>query len=434
MSELKGKRLLVLGGTSASLDIVKNAKEMGVYTIVTDDQTSGVAKAIADETAMVSTTDMEGLCRLVKERNVDGAFCGPSEFNLRNLIRLCELAGLPCYTNMEVWDRCANKDVFKEYCRMYDVDCTPEYEITEETSDEELAKIDYPIILKPVDGCSSKGITVCRDMHEVRSAYQKAMDASTCKRIIAEKYIENDGEIFSVRYLLRDGEAYPYFNMDTYVADPVKRTSLISAFTYAPSKYATYYMEHMDKNVRRMLKGMGLKNGTAFIQSLPYKGKIYFHEMGYRLSGGMIFKLTNPLVGVNDMKMMIRTALGGVTVTDEDIASLDVNSMKHIGAQLMIPLNAGKIAKIEGLEVLKEISNVTDFIQYYQEGQSVEPSYIGTLQQHFGRVTLVADSEEEIIEAVNRIQKEILITDTEGNNMRELIFDISRMNKYNWEA
>ena len=67
MSELKGKRLLVLGGTSASLDIVKNAKEMGVYTIVTDDQTSGVAKAIADETAMVSTTDMEGLCRLVKK-------------------------------------------------------------------------------------------------------------------------------------------------------------------------------------------------------------------------------------------------------------------------------------------------------------------------------------------------------------------------------
>ena len=35
--DLKGKKLLVLGGTTASLDLVRNAKEMGVYTIVTDD-------------------------------------------------------------------------------------------------------------------------------------------------------------------------------------------------------------------------------------------------------------------------------------------------------------------------------------------------------------------------------------------------------------
>ena len=28
---VKGKKLLILGGTTASLDLVKNAKEMGVY-------------------------------------------------------------------------------------------------------------------------------------------------------------------------------------------------------------------------------------------------------------------------------------------------------------------------------------------------------------------------------------------------------------------
>ena len=46
---VSGKKLLILGGTSASLDLVKNAKEMGVYTIVVDDREGGVAKKIADE-------------------------------------------------------------------------------------------------------------------------------------------------------------------------------------------------------------------------------------------------------------------------------------------------------------------------------------------------------------------------------------------------
>ena len=141
MENLTGKKLIILGGTSASYDLVRNAKEMGIYTIVTDPNATGVAKEIADETAMVSTADIEGLVALAKERGVDGIFCGPSEFNLRNVIRASAEAGLPCYTTMEVWDRCANKDVFKSYCREYGVDCTPEYDVTRETTREELEKI-----------------------------------------------------------------------------------------------------------------------------------------------------------------------------------------------------------------------------------------------------------------------------------------------------
>lgn len=45
------------------------------------------------------------------------------------------------YTTMDVWDRCANKDVFKQYCRQCDVDCTSEYPIDLQTPVEELEKI-----------------------------------------------------------------------------------------------------------------------------------------------------------------------------------------------------------------------------------------------------------------------------------------------------
>lgn len=425
-NDMEQKKLIVLGGTSASLDVVENAKKMGIYTIVTDEQATGVSKEIANETARVSTIDMEGLSRLINDTGADGVFCGPSEFNIRNVIRICEKTGLPCYTDMDTWDKCANKDVFKQYCRDYGVDCAPEYAITESVTDEELDQIEYPVIIKPVDRCSSIGITVCTGKDEVREAFGKAMDASNCKRVICEKYIENGGEIFGVRYFLKDGEAYPYLMIDTYIADPYSRKSLISEVTLTPSKYSGYYMEHMDQAVRKMLKGMGLKNGTVFIQALPYNGKIYFHEMGYRLSGGMIFKLTEPLMGINDMQMMIRFAVGGDMITEEEINKIDLSCGGRFGGQLMLPLKAGKVSAIKGLEKVKTIKAVSDFIQYYKENDVIEDSYIGTLQQLFGRFTFVADSQEEILDAIDVIQEELEVFDENGNKMNILPFNRER--------
>lgn len=421
-----GKRLLILGGTTATLDLVKNAKEMGVYTIVTDNIPNGVSKEIADEVAMVSTTDLDGLEELVTRTKADGVFCGPSEFNIRNLIRLCEKTGLPCYTNMEVWDRCANKDEFKHFCIENGVDCPQEFFVDENSTEEELDQVDYPVIVKPVDSSSSNGISVCMDKSTMREACRFAMKYSTCKRIVVEKYIENGGALFGARYILKDGEAYPYLLIDTYIADPEERKSLISHFTVTPSKHSDYYMEHMDANVRAMLKNMGLKNGTVFFQALPYNGKIYFHEMGYRLSGGMLFKLTYPLMQINDMKMMIRYALGEEMCTPEEQAKLDVKCGGRLGAQLTIPLDIGEIASIEGLEELKAMPCMVDFIQYYHVGDSILPKYIGTLGQHFGRFTMVAEDMKDLKAAIERINRELVIKSTDGTKMNRMQFDFNR--------
>lgn len=424
--DLTNKKLLILGGTSASLDLVRTAKAMGLYVIVTDNSDGGVAKALADETACISTADIPELVALCREKQVDGIFCGPSEFNLRNVIRTAAQAGLPCYTTMEVWERCANKDVFKSFCREYGVDHPTQYTIHRSTPMEQLEQLPYPIIIKPVDGCSSAGLSVCRCAAEVPAALEQATAASRCGRIIAEQYIENGGALFSVRYLLRDGEAYPYFLMDTYVVDPSRREGLISGYTSAPSMYADYYLTHMDAPVRRMLKGMGLTNGVAFIQALPYGGKIYLMEMGYRLSGGMLFKLTEPLAHVHDMQMMLRGAVGGPYLTDEEIGRIDLTAHGKRGCQLMVPLREGTVSRIDGLEAIAAHPAVCDCFCYYREGDTVSPAVMGTLGQHFCRITFTAASPQEEQVLITYFQDTLRIYDTEGQPMNVYPFDPHR--------
>lgn len=149
--------------------------------------------------------------------------------------------------------------------------------------------------------------------------------------------------------------------------------------------------------------------------------------MGYRLSGGMMFKLTEPLAGINDMKLMLRIASGGESITDEEINKLDISCGGKIGAQLMCPLGVGTIGKIEGLEEIKNHPNLVDFIQYYNIGDTVEQKVIGTLGQHFCRITFITNSKEEAIEAINYFQSKLAIYDTNGLRMNNLPFDAGRI-------
>lgn len=425
------KKILILGGTYASYDVVKTAKEMGIYTIVADYFEHGLAKDIADESVLISTTDVRGLSSLISTRKIDGVFCGPSEFNIRNMIRLAESTGLPCYTSMSLWNECANKKRFTAYCREYGIDTPDEYHVYPDMPADELEKIEYPIIIKPVDGSSSVGITVCYNKQDVMSAYHKAKGASTSGTVIAEKYIDNGGEIFGARYFVQDGNAFPYLLIDTYIVDPENKSSLISAFTITPSKYKDRFLSDLDMKVRSMIKGLGIKNGTVFFQALPYQGKIYFHEMGYRLSGGMIFKLTEPLMGINDMKMMIRNALGGDCVSPNELKKIDLNCNGKCGAQLMIPLNAGILGRIEGLTESMAQPNVIDFLQYHFPNDVIKKEYIGTLQQHFGRFTIIADNEAKVLECVAILQEKLTVYDQNSRVLNTIHFNKNRISRRN---
>ena len=70
MAVIKGKKLLILGSNAVSCEIVKAAKELGVYTIVTDWNPieKAPAKQISDEYWNVSLMDYDILVQKIKDR------------------------------------------------------------------------------------------------------------------------------------------------------------------------------------------------------------------------------------------------------------------------------------------------------------------------------------------------------------------------------
>lgn len=424
-----GKKILILGGTSASVDVVKQAKAMGVYVIVTDDAPieNGAAKIYADEVLQISTTDHEELVSYIEANDINGVFCGPSEFNIQNCLIVAEKANLPFYCTQELWDICSNKSKFKSMCLKHGIPTVPEYNVSLDNLEDDLSEIDYPVVIKPTDSSGSRGLTVCNNKKEAIAAYKFALEKSKCKEVLVEEYIANDGLVFSFRYILDEGKYYPYLTFDTYVVDPEDGNRLISGFSYFPSNFTGRFLKEIDSNVRTMFSDIGMMNGTAFIQALPSKGKIYCNEMGYRLSGGFTYKISEPLFGINDIRMMLRYALGGKIATQNEVSSINLERKDIVMAQLMIPLEPGAIYSISGLETIMENEGVIDFLQYYSEGDCIQYEAVGTLSQHFGRFTLCAERKDDMIALVNFIQENLLIQNNEGEDMYKLKFDVDRL-------
>lgn len=415
------KKLLVLGGGIAAKNVVAEAKKMGLYVIAVDNLPSGCAKEIADKDYQISTTDMAGLEQIVKKEQVQGVFCGPSEFNIINTMRLCEKTGLPFYATREQWNLCSNKLAFKQLCRKFGVPCVEEYNKEQQYID------NFPVIVKPADGNSSKGITVCWKKEELEKACQKAGKCSESNRIIVEKYIDNPcGAGVNVRYVADNEKVHFVLAGDTYTVDPYKHTSLINAVGIYPSKYTQFYIDHVDGNVKRMADFLQLKNCSFFLQAVV-GDHIYFHEMGLRLSGGLLYELIEPLTNVNDMKMMIRYAVGEKFASKEELDHIDPFLKGKKACIFNIPLNTGKISKIDGIDKIKEKIQLQSFEQYYREGDVIKEQYIGTIQQHLGRFKFICDSDAEIVEKIRLIQETLKIEDHSGNNMIYRYFDTDRI-------
>ena len=239
------------------------------------------------------------------------------------------------------------------------------------------------------------------------------MAASSSKKIIIERYIENGGLTHVVKYVVVNGNFYMQVMGDRYVLN----NGLITALTLFPSQYTKQYLETIDSKVKDMFLSIGFRNGVFFFQALPDHDKIYVYEMGLRTGGGMTYKLTQNTTGNSDLQMLIHFAITGEMCEDADLLGIDPYLNGKVGASLALPLRLGVIEKIQGDEQVKSMPEVVNFTNFCEVGSEILPSHINTLSQLYARVMIVRDSEQELFESLNRVRNTISVKDVQGEEM-----------------
>lgn len=417
-SMLKGKKLLVLGGKPInSYEIVKYAKENGVYTIVTDylSKEKSRAKQIADESWEISTADIDILVQKVNELSIDGIYSGVHEFNLRMAMELCKRTNHPFYATKEQWDISTDKSLFKATCRKYGLPVAKDYKITE------LENINYPVIVKPVDGSSGKGISICKNEKDLVDAYALAMNCSEKKEVIIEEYLYGDEIV--VFYSIINGVPKLSVMSDYYYNYEQEITMPLPQVYMYPSIYLDEYMSSTDTLVRNYISKIGLQNGTFFLQAFKNENGFFFFEPGFRPGGSSVYKYTEYLNGISYIDALVNYSLLG------NVGNIDINKENPYFSKpcctLSLVARGGKIGDIHGYEDICKMKEVIDTEKRYEVGDYIPAK--SALGQIILRFFIVADNIDCIKKIIDKIQSNVEVLDDNKNNMLISPFDIKRL-------
>lgn len=414
---LKGKTLMFLDGSSLASCAVERAKAMGIKTIVANyyPPEKSPAKYIADEAWKVDFSDVDNMVKLIKENHVDGIFVGWTDSHLPYYAQICEKAGLPCCGTVEQFDILSNdKRRFKELCIQYGVPTPELYNVDINFKREDLDKIVYPVMVKPADGSGGRGIMKCNNEQELIAHYKELYDASESKKIVCERYMQSENEIF-IHYTVQNGYCSLSASFLKYKVNVEKSKAASCLFHMFSPKFLDEYKKTTEPAVIKLIQGMGVKYGNIMFQGFEENGKLYFHESGLRLGGEQFYVFAEKLNGISSLEMMIEFALTG-DMKAYDVKTQDNYHFSKYCCNYYVPLKTGRISKIEGVEEINAMPQLLQNRQFKFIGDEI--SSTSSLDRVIFRLHVMDDTKERFAETLCKISDTLKILDENGNDMQ----------------
>jgi biotin carboxylase len=422
MERFDGKTLIFLDGSAVAIPAVERAKELGIKTIVANyyDELRSPAKAHADIALKADFTDLDGLVEICKENKVDGMFQGWTDSHLPVYAVLCERMSWPCYGTKEQFEICANKDLFKQTCIRYGVPVAKEYSLC--FDDEHLVGIEnvtLPVIVKPTDSSGSRGVYVCRTIDELEENYRKAWDISPSHSVAVEDYLV--GQHVNIYYTLSKGNIYLSAMCDRYVDYHDGVGAPMPVCLIHPSQFLSEFEEEVDPKLKDMFRGMGMKDGIAFVQGFHCdNGTFAIYEMGYRPNGGATYSLIDACSGYNQLDMLIRFALTGA-MGEEEKLKVQTPHFKKIAVNYVISTKNVNIIRggVRGLDAVRKLPEVVDVVQKEYGGNQSS----GTRPHDIAFVLMVVDSYEQLNTVLRKIKALVTIESVDEGYLPIASFD-----------
>jgi biotin carboxylase len=420
-TDISKKKLLILGANPETAALVNTAREMGVYTLVTDYNHNAYAKTFADKACDVDGMDVPGLVALARTEGVDGVLVGVADRLIVPYQQVCEALDLPCYGTPEQCAIFTDKQKFNQSCRKYGISPIPSFHLGCDFCDDDLEELRFPLFIKPVDGNSGNGMSICHDKGEVRTAIEKALAFSRSGRFLVERYMDCDD--FFINFTFKDGEFWPSAMADRYTCREQGNLSRVCLGATYPSKHVDLYFDTLHNKFCRMFTDMEVQNGVFMISAFVEDGDIHVYDPGFRLQGEAPNLHIEAVNGFDQKAMLVRYSLTGSMGTEDLIAMNDCRFRGRHAATIWYLAREGTIFRIEGLGEAGTDPVVFKVVQRLFEGDSVTHQMVGTEAQVVARLYMVCDSKEELIGKVKQLQDAVMAYDEKGMPMLLDSFD-----------
>ena len=185
-------KALVIAGGLPQIELIKQLKERGIEALLADGSPAAVARPYADKFFHVDVFDIEAIKKIAIDEKIDFLITVCADQVLLVVAEVSEMLGLPCYIDFETGKNVSDKIRMKRIFKQSGVPTT-DYVETDHLDMETIGKLRFPLVVKPVDAYSSKGVRKVENLEELKQYYEEAQKIGRSGRVIVEEFFEGAG-------------------------------------------------------------------------------------------------------------------------------------------------------------------------------------------------------------------------------------------------
>lgn len=394
------KRLLILGGDSALIPIIKAAKAKGIYVITCDYLPNNVAHHYSDEYINHSTTDKEEILEDSQKLGIDGILTF-TDSGVYSAAYVAEKMGIPSPGPLSSIEILQNKDKFRGFLLKEGLN-VPKFKefFSKDSYVEGVREFTLPLIVKPIDSAGSKGVTkVCKE-NEIYDAYEKAVGFSNRGGVIVEEFIEPDGPQLHGDCYAKNGELSFICMGDHHFDSTIN--NLVPISTTWPSSHPAQHIEAVKEQITAVIKRSGFVQGGINIEARISKrdGKCYLIDVGARNGGNFTPIVINYATGFDFVDSALNYSL------NLPQQSYPISNKGYYAYMVIHAKTDGLLDNIFVSDAL--LNHVVERYDYYKYGEKVR-SFRGA-NAAVGILIVKFDSQNEMWGFVEDMDSHIKVT------------------------
>ena len=399
-----GKKALVLAGGFPQIELLRQLRDRGIETVLADYYAEPVAKSYADKFCQVSTLDIPGITDLAKAEQVDFLITCCTDQALLTVAKVSEELGLPCYIDHQTGLNVTNKQYMKKVFNAAGIP-TAKHTVMARFDEALLEGMEFPLIVKPVDCNSSKGVKRTENTDELKAAVEAAIGYSRTNTAIVEEFI--DGEELSADVYVENGVAHL---LSVSSLDKIGNNDKFVIFRGRYSEEKTALVHDLIRGIaQKIADAFGLKDSPMLIQLITDGKRAFVLEFSARTGGGVKFQLIRKASGFDVIAAVIDLTLGKKPHVDK--ASPENKFILND----FIYCKPGVFDRVEGFEELKQQGVLSEYSVYKWRG-----AVFDTIENSGDRIagfTVQADTPEELRQKHTAALAGMRVLDDRGNDM-----------------
>lgn len=337
-------RILILGGGHSELPLIHAARAMGLFVVTSGNRPDHPGHALSDQYIPGDFSDAATMVEVAKVAGCNYLLSAANDYAYLSACEVAEKLHLPGHDPADIAKILHHKHAFKPLAQSIGIPVTRFKIVDADTvTADDLASLNYPLMVKAVDLTGGKGISVIASADQLPMAIQHATQNSKQKSVVIEEYFR--GSLHSYSTIICDGKVIFDYSDNEFCHPTPYLVSTSTSIASVP----LHIFQDLKKQTERLAQKLKLVDGVLHCQFLYGDGDYVILEYTRRCSGDLYSTVVELVTGLAHAEQFVRQSIGLKT----ELRFTKPRS-GFVSRHCVFPQSAGAF---EGIQVSDELSS-----------------------------------------------------------------------------